>query len=210
MDLMTAAADLFLGARCAGCGAPARSLCRECAIALRPRPAIVRARPCDVAAAGEYDAELRRAIIAWKEHGRLALERPLAHLLAASVLTLDIPEPIRLVPVPTRPDQRRARGADVVRDLARVSARLLNSVGVDASVSPAMRVTRRVRDQAGLTAAERRSNLSGSFAVARVPLGPVVIVDDVVTTGATLVEAMRVLPDVAGAAVIAHRPRPSR
>jgi predicted amidophosphoribosyltransferase len=208
MDVLSAAADLFLGARCAGCGAPAFALCPACAATLRPCPSVVRWRPCPVAASGEYDQELREIIIAWKERGRLALERPLAHLLAASIVALDPPERVTLVPVPSRPDRRRARGADIVKDLAVVSAKLLRPVGLEATVAPAMRVAGRLRDQAGLTAKQRESNVRGCFAVRRAPRGPVVVIDDVVTTGATLAETVRVLRgadiSVSGAAVVAH------
>ena len=209
MDLLDAAADLLLGATCAGCGAPARALCPGCAIALRPSPTIVRDRPVPVAAAAEYGGALRDVIIGWKEHGRLALERPLAHLLAASIVALDPPERITLVPVPSRPDRRRSGGADVVRDLARVAGRLLDRVGVDVTVTSALRVTGLVRDQAGLTASQRQANVHEAFGVRQVPLGVVVLVDDIVTTGATLAECIRALRGrgiaVTGAAVVAHR-----
>src|SRR5689334_226770 len=118
MDLLSAAFDLFLGTRCAGCGSvPARTLCPDCAAVLRPGPVIVRSSPLAVAAAGEYDRELRATIIEWKERGRLGLEQPLAHLLAASIIALDPPDRLTLVPVPSRAQRRRQRGADVVADL---------------------------------------------------------------------------------------------
>lgn len=186
--------------------------------AIRPRPSIVREHPCRVAAAGVYELELRDAIIAWKERGRLSLERPLGHLLAAAVLTLEPAGSVTLVPVPSPRERRRMRGADVVHDVACVAARLLVSAGVGASVTRAIGVTGRVLDQAGLTAAQRRQNMPGAFGAARsqrrLPSGPVIIVDDVATTGATLSEAVRALAvpgvGVLGAAVIAHRPGPSR
>ncbi|HSI27114.1 MAG TPA: phosphoribosyltransferase family protein, partial [Aeromicrobium sp.] len=210
VDWMTAAADLFLGARCAACGAPARALCPTCALAVRPRPVIVREHPCRIAAAGEYHQELRSAIIGWKERGRLTLERPLAHLLAASIAALDPGARVTLVPIPSPRDRLRARGADVVHDVACVAARLLRQVAVIATVTPALCVTGRVRDQAGLSAEERQSNLRGAFAVRRMPIGSVILVDDVVTTGSTVTEAVRALRGrgvvVDGAAVIAHRP----
>ena len=207
---MTAAADLFLGARCAACGAPARALCPGCAVAVRPCPVIVRERPCRIAAGGEYQRELRGAIIAWKERGHLTLERPLAYLLAASIVALDPGPRVTLVPIPSPRDRRRARGADVVDEVALVAARLLRQVAVVATVTPALSVAGRVRDQAGLSAEQRQSNLRGAFAVRRVPTGGVIVVDDVVTTGSTVTEAVRALRGrgvvVDGAAMIAHRP----
>jgi predicted amidophosphoribosyltransferase len=76
-----------------------------------------------------------------------------------------------------------------------------------------LRVVRSVRDSAGLDLAARAANLSGAFAASPPPAGcgPVVVVDDIATTGATLVEAARALYAVgwcvAGAAVVAVTPK---
>jgi predicted amidophosphoribosyltransferase len=207
--------DVAVGTRCAACdSAAALGLCVDCTRVIRPRPRIVRDAPCRVAAAGDYDGILRLTILAWKERGRFTVERPLAHLLAAATLALDVDGPIALVPVPSRPDRRRARGADVVADLARRSATLLRSVGVDAAVVPSLAVVKRVRDQAGLSAGARTANVRGSLTAKRRPAASVVLVDDIVTTGATLSEAARAFGTrgvaVVGAAVIADRPRMER
>ena len=65
-------------------------------------------------------------------------------------------------------------------------------------IAPVLHIVRRVRDQAGLDHRERRANLSGSMGLVRGAEGvlagaDVVLVDDVVTTGATLGEARRAL-----------------
>jgi len=209
MGWLADVAHVVVGTGCAGCENPALGLCADCAATVRPSPRIVRARPCRIAAAGEYDGVLRSAIIAWKERGRFTVERPLAHLAAASVLALEVDGPIALVPIPSRPDRRRARGADVVTDLARRAAALLRSVDVDASVVCSLGFVKRVRDQAGLSATARADNVRGSLVVRRVPTAPVVLVDDIVTTGATLGEAVRACRalglTVVGAAVMADR-----
>jgi predicted amidophosphoribosyltransferase len=210
MNWLTDLADVAVGVQCAACEATALGLCAECLRVIRPVPRIVRQRPCPIAAAGEYDGVLRSAIIAWKERGRFPVERPLAHLLAASILALDVDAPWRLIPIPSRPDRRRARGADVIEDLARCSARLLRRTGVDARVAPCLASLGPARDQAGLSAAARAANVRGSLRSGRPPAGTLVIVDDVVTTGATLGEAVRALrevgAEVGGSAVVAHRP----
>lgn len=215
MDLATAAADLLLGAACPGCGRPARALCPACSAAVAPRPRVVRTSPVRVVASGEHDGSLRLAIVAWKEHGRTSLLRPLAHLLAASVVEVvgDASAPVALVPVPTSRRNRLARGADVIDQLARESLGLLRGIGIDVSVRPALRVVRRTADQAGLGAPERARNLAGAFAL-RSDQGlagaDLVVVDDIVTTGATLAEAVRAVAacghDPRAAAVVAHRP----
>lgn len=215
MDLTTAAADLLLGASCPGCGHPAVGLCARCAVGITPRPAVVRTEPVDIAAAGQHDGVLRLAIVAWKEEGRSAIVRPLAHLLAASVLEVADPaRPLVLVPVPSTRRSRRARGADVVDELARHAAELLRTTGMEVDVRQVLRVRRRVADQSGLGARDREDNLRGAFAARstrKLEGRDVVVVDDIVTTGATLREAVRVLTGTGrrprAAAVAAHRPR---
>jgi len=203
-------AHVVVGATCVACDNAALGLCRDCVPALRPEARIVREQPCLISASGDYDGVLRSALIAWKERGRFTVEKTLAHLLAAAVLALDVDPPITLVPVPARPDRRRARGADVIADVARCSARLLRGVDVPTRVAPSLGFTRHVRDQAGLSAAARAENVHGSFVARRTPSGTVIVVDDIVTTGATVGEAVRALRAgrvrVGGAAVIAHRP----
>ncbi|MGA9102234.1 ComF family protein [Aeromicrobium sp.] len=216
MDLATAATDLLLGAACPACGRPARALCATCAAAIEPRPAVVRSRPLPVAASGEHAGVLRLAILAWKEEGRAALLRPLAHLLAASIVEVmgASSGPWVLVPVPTSRRSRLARGHDVVDQLARAAGRLLCDAGVDVTARQALRVARRTVDQSGLGARDRALNLRGAFTL-RSTDGltgrDIVVVDDIVTTGSTIGEAHRALVAAGrrpgGAAVVAHRPR---
>jgi len=225
--------DLVLGSTCSVCAAPGRSLCERCARSLPTR-----ARPCwptptppglvRPSAVGEYAAPLRPLVVDHKEHGRLALARPLGRLLAVSVLecwqahragTPGGPEPgIGLVPVPSHPAVVRRRGHDPLLRIARHAAAVLRGRGVPASVQPLLRVSARPVDQAGLGAEARASNVRGRFAL-RTPARPrsalgLVLVDDVITTGATLREAQRALEqhglDPVGAAVVAatRRRRP--
>src|SRR5207302_10833979 len=117
------------------------------------------------------------------------------------------PGPV-LVPVPSARATVRRRGGDHVLRLARAAASPLGA----RVVSP-LRITRAVRDSAGLGASERFANLGGAMSAAA-PAAPetaVVVVDDIVTSGATLAEAVRALRAsgwlVTGAAVVAATPR---
>ena len=206
-SLAVSAADLLLGASCPGCGHPALGLCRPCGESIRPDPFEAWPRPAPLTlrepsivrpvAAGVNAGVLRAALIAWKEQGRFGLTASLAHLLAAAVGEL-VPAraPIVLLPVPTSRRSKRARGADVVDELARTAARLLRDVGVNASVEQALAYTRATVDQSGLDSAARADNLRGAFRLRGDRprrAGAVIVVDDILTTGATVGEAVRVL-----------------
>lgn len=189
---------LVLSRRCAGCTAPDAGLCPRCARQLA-HPASHRPDPCPrglprTSVAGEYAGPVRAAILAYKEHGRAELSGALGIALAAAVRHAAGPGPVLLVPVPSTRAAVRRRGGDHMRALTRRACVELRSHGQRAGMLPALRLTRVPRDSAALTATERARNLRAIFdvvgPVARLGAGwQLVVVDDLVTTGATLAEA---------------------
>ncbi|MCW2809926.1 MAG: hypothetical protein JWP61_384 [Friedmanniella sp.] len=189
-------------------------------------------------AAGPYDEVLRNLVAAYKERQALHLTPVLGRRLALSLTTLlDGAAPVRVragpvlvVPVPSAAHAVRERGFDATGALARRAARLLPPAYA-ATVWPVLVQRRGVADQAGLGADARSANLRGAVRLARGPVlgrrlgagglvadrppgAPVVLVDDVVTTGSSLAESARVLRaagyPVLGAATVGatlRRPR---
>jgi predicted amidophosphoribosyltransferase len=206
-DLRDAALDLLLGGCCVACRAPGRSLCRRCRRLLprSARPASPSPAPEGLAAtwaAGEYAGVLRDVLLAHKERQVAGLAGPLGAALARVVVAAAAP-PLLLVPVPSRPGAARARGCDPLLEVVRRAARQVPG----AQVLPLLASRGGVQDQAGLSAAERHANLSGSMWCPSRSLrrwagrrGRVVICDDVITTGATAAEAGRAL-EAAGVGV---------
>lgn len=200
--------DLVLPAGCLCCGRPGATWCAGCQPASAPRQ-VDRPGAPPIFAAGEYAEQLRTALIGYKERGRRQLAGQLAGYLAdavdCAVRAVSGAGRAVLVPVPSRRAAARARGGDHVLRLARAVARQ-----AELPLLPVLTLTGPVGDSAGLSAEQRRTHLAGRMAATPPPQAwdrcPILL-DDIVTTGATLAEAGRALGAVgwppAGAAVIA-------
>jgi predicted amidophosphoribosyltransferase len=202
--------DLVLPTDCAGCGAPRAVLCPRCRAALcgraprRVRPVPEPAGLPVVHAVAPYAEEVRTLLLAHKERGALALAGALGAALARAVragLGAGF-GPVLLVPVPSARWAVRARGHDPVRRMALAAAGELRRTGTPARVAAVLRQRRPVADQAGLDARRRLANLTGALEVTAgggrlLGAGRVVLVDDLITTGASLAEAARAVREVA-------------
>ncbi|WP_124441777.1 ComF family protein [Streptomyces sp. NL15-2K] len=117
---------------------------------------------------------------------------------------------VLLVPVPSSRGAVRTRGHDPARRLAFAAAGELRRAGTPARVVAVLRQRRAVADQSGLNSRQRLANLAGALVVAPgggrlLSGGRVVLVDDLMTTGASLTEAARAVR--AAMTAVVHRER---
>lgn len=226
MEWGTDLADLVLGRACVLCAAPGRSLCTSCLTSVRRHSRAPSALlgefdpggPTPLHFALAYRGAGARLILGYKEHGLTALAPALGVLLADAVVAAgratDAPVPIRLVPIPT--ERRPRRGFDALgrilvsteRDLARrgMPSRTMRILEQTGTHRPLKSLDRRGRWTAVRNSIQLRPGV-----VPRRLTEAVIVVDDVVTTGATVGEAIRVLRAsgvlVAGVAAVAHQVR---
>ena len=207
------ALDLALPASCAGCRREGSALCRECLPALDVRlhaaPGVEIGLPADLPApllqlewCAPFTGTTRRALHALKYGGERRLAAPLGAAVARRWTRAGVGGDV-LVPVPASPDRVRDRGYDQAALLAEAAGRRLRM-----PIVRAVERTRATTAQFDLDRAGRAANLGGAFRVAPARRAEVagrwvVLVDDVVTTGATLAACAVALLDAGAAAVSA-------
>lgn len=213
IEFVDAIGDLVMPRECVGCGAPRHRLCDACVRAAadltihRPTPPPPGFPLC--VSFGEYAGSLRLAIIAVKERGRRDLVVPLAGLLADAVEAVRPPvtahdRRVFVVPIPSTPAAARARGGD---HMLRIARALRRTPGLEAPpVAQMLRPPKKSVDAVGLSRLERVATRSQAFGVRRgawplVQGAHLILVDDLVTSGATLAAAAGVLR-AAGAASV--------
>jgi len=197
--------ELVLPVDCAGCGTAGPALCRDCRARLAPQVTVRTVDRLPVTSALAYRGVVQPVLVAFKNEGRTGLAPPLVEALRAAVAAAVAPvdgDDLVLVPMPRTQRSAVERGYDPVRLLLR-RARLPHS--------DVLRLVRRPGDQIRLGREARFANVArGTASRIRLDGRRVLLVDDVVTTGATLTEAARAVRaaggSVVGAATVASTP----
>ena len=194
-DTLKALFELFWPTRCAACdGLVSKSpttVCECCLDAIDKPHHVVVPRGADKAFAFfAYEGPASDLITRWKYHEDYSAQCALMGLVSNRIQEIKplIAEHALLVPVPPHPNRLESRGFDPVWTFASVLAKGLQSIGCDAQLADNLIVrTRHTPHQAQLSYDERLKNLDGAFERrSEIPHAQIVIVDDVLTTGATI------------------------
>ena len=192
--------DLLLPTRCALCPRLGSPICNECRANFQTVESAVSRGQLSGLAVANFGDQAQIILHAFKENGQTALAGFLAETMSSSLMRLaglgDVP---LLVPVPSSAANYKKRGFKPTKVLAK---RLCRTSGQVCKLSDSLSFGRIVADQAQLDAEARKENLAGSMvADSRLSGRDVILFDDVVTTGSTIIEAARAV-SLAGGKVI--------
>ncbi len=180
--------DLVFPAACAGCGRIDRVWCARCDSQLHHSPVLHLLRELQnaeqvmpVVSTGWHTGLLQTAVHALKYENLPQLAHPLGERLAAALANLDWPMDV-VMPVPLHLERLRSRGYNQAALLAQALS-TISGVPLDTST---LRRHRDTRSQVGLNQRERLENMNEAFYAEAVEGRAVLVLDDVATTGATL------------------------
>jgi len=189
--------DVVLSRACVHCDLPGSIVCDSCA-RLIPSSAEQREFHHELWFGAPYETTVREMINAHKDHGARVLTADLGLLLARAVWSAVVASsharPVVLVPIPAHRSSLRKRGRNTVIELANWAARDVSKRGMACEVQSLLVREIETHRNAGRTIRERR-DIAGTFGVRsreRLP-ARVIVIDDIVTTGATVNEGVRAL-----------------
>lgn len=188
--------NLLFPRGCAGCDAPDEVLCAACWALF----AQCRERDADsgggarIWSASIYQGAVRRAILDWKDHDDTELDGPFGRIMVSLLNKTPIPSSclghrVLVVPVPSSLASMRRRGRVHTAPLAKSVAGALRGCGVDARPCNALSSSTKARSVQQVSSAQRARRITGHVRVKRDLIGhgdAVLLVDDIVTTGATV------------------------
>jgi ComF family protein len=183
--------DLIFPSRCAICDCSGKNLCDPCRELIWIEPKEFNLSGLAVFTVTNYKEETSKLLVALKEKGQSALVSELATMLEPILKKIPSSEStVFLVPAPSRPANFANRGFTPTLLLAQA----ISNRNPRLKVLNALNFSRDVKDQVGLSANERLANLAESMRLNQQVAGKICyLLDDVVTTGATALEAARVL-----------------
>lgn len=187
MSTISELSQLLFPSRCFGCQKLGPTICSACRSSWHPHYYRTKSESLTVHSALLYTPTASKIVVAAKESGLKGADQLIINAIIHALERSKIdPTLCRLVPIPSSKSSQRRRGRSFMVDLVRHIAAQTGIAMLDC-----LELSRKVLDQSGLHRDGRAINLAGAFRLTSPVRGDLILVDDVVTTGATLREAYR-------------------
>jgi len=186
---------------CLCCGKTGAKICHNCSKYWLANPNKSKVENNCLFFVTVYDETTSPIILAAKESGNREAVKLIARSITSSIsfaiLNLGISQPINLVTVPSQLSAIRRRGRDHIKDLVQEVIIQLNQQNIDAIYLPILKPIKKIKDQSDLNGLQRKENMSHAFIVksSSISQSAVILIDDLVTTGASIQEGVRALTE---------------
>jgi len=154
-----------------------------------------------IAFVAAYDEKTSPVILASKESGNSEAIKLIARSITTSIiyaiLNLGISQPVNLVTIPSQLSAIRIRGRDHIKNVAREVIIQLKQENINAIYLPILEPIKKIKDQSDLNSLQRKENMSHAFLAksSQISQSSVILIDDLVTTGASIQEGVRALTE---------------
>jgi len=147
----------------------------------------------------DYNLRTAAVLLAAKENANSKAIKLLANSISQSITfalqQLQVPGEITLITIPSSAAAIRRRGRDHIQELAKEVQIILTANSIKSNLIAPLKPKKNLKDQSGLNSSQRRENTQGMFEATscEIPYGSVFLIDDLVTTGASITEGIRAL-----------------
>ena len=186
---------------CICCGKTGAKICHNCSKYWLAKPNKSKVGNNCLFFVTTYDETTSPIILAAKELGSREAVKLIAVSITSSIsfaiLNLGLSQPIYLVTIPSQLSEIRRRGRDHIEDLVQEVITQLRQQNIDAIYLPILKPVKKIKDQSDLNGLQRKENMSHAFIVKSSPISQsaVILIDDLVTTGASIQEGVRALAE---------------
>ena len=193
--------ELVFSKACISCSVPQFWLCPSCLAGWNTniKKSSIDGKP--IYFKSDYTSKTASVILAAKEGNDLNAIALLASAISQSIVfsTLDLRVNgiITLITIPSSTSAIRRRGRDHINILAQHVLKNLEEKSITANYAPILFQKKRIKDQSQLSSRQRMENTKGNFAVksCEIPQGAIYLIDDLITTGASMLEGVRALSE---------------
>jgi len=196
---ITSLKELVYPVICLSCSSLGMKICSKCLLMWRVKPIKSYVQKYPLYFSADYNKFTGSIILAAKESANKdaidLLASSIARLIMLAIKDLYIYSPIVLTPIPSQYSANRRRGRDHIEDLTKVVINKLQASDVFAVYLPLLTPAKKIQDQSNLNSQQRKANMHQAFLTrpSEISIGGLILIDDLVTTGASILEGIRAL-----------------
>ncbi|MFM8824677.1 MAG: ComF family protein [Candidatus Nanopelagicus sp.] len=199
LDSLKSLKELLFPLLCLSCSNTSFWLCPECLKYWLVQTKQTSIGPNPIFFKTDYNLRTSAVLLAAKENANSKAIKLLANSISQSITfalqQLQVSGEITLITIPSSAAAIRRRGRDHIQELAKEVQIILNANSIKSNLIAPLKPKKNLKDQSGLNSSQRRENTQGMFEVTscEIPYGSVFLIDDLVTTGASITEGIRAL-----------------